>query len=240
MDVGAMPVSRIVLSLVALMLAACAQPASDVTTAALLVCGDGVPHGALEEAECRVAAGDETLHVIYAPLPAGVQSGTVTVNIIGADDDVAQTISETGVSEYLAPNVEDVDGDSHLDILIPRESGNANVTHGVWLYDRAAAHYTRVGELSGVDIQRTSEGLIAVPARSGAAEWVVSFYKLDATGLHALVSVDVQATGVSDGGQVQGQTCAVEDAPGLGELQLTRDAARAKFCAEPAAAGVFN
>lgn len=234
-----MPVNRFLLSFIALALAACAQPSTQATTSALPACGDNVPTGALEEGECQVSAGDETLHVVYAPLPAGVQSGTVTIEVIGADGAVAQTFSENEVSEYLSPNVEDVDGDSHLDILVPRESGNANVARGVWIYDRAAAHYTRVGEVSGVDIQRTSEGLIAVPARSGAAEWVVSFYKLDATGLHPMVSVNVQATDVGEDGRVRNLTCAIEEAPGLADLHLTREAAQAKFCAEPAA-GVFN
>jgi hypothetical protein len=75
---------------------------------------------------------------------------------------------------------------------------------------------------------------MAISARSSAAEWDVEFYRVDATALTPLVTLDVTAEGDANG-HVTRTTCALGEAPGLASLHLTRAAARVKFCAEPAA-----
>lgn len=226
----------LVISFAALLGASCAQQPATSAAANLPACGEnGSPNGELLESECQMQATGETLHVKFAALAAGVQSGTVSVDVLGENGAVSQTLVEPEVSEYLAPTIEDVDGDGHGDVLIARESGNVNVAWGVWIFNRERGRYERVGDVSGVEIQRTSDGYIAVPARSGAAEWNVAFYRLDESALAPLVTVNIEATDVTEDGHVTRQTCTIEDAPGLTTLHLTRDAARAKFCAEPAA-----
>lgn len=188
--------------------------------------------GELTPGECRLEASGQTLHVRFAELAAGMQSGNVSIDVIGSDGRVDQTVLESDVSEYRAPSVQDVDGDGRGDILIPLMTGNVNTDYAVWLYSGADGRFERVGAVSGVEIKRTDEGYVAVPARSGAASWAVSFFRLDQEGLHPLVTLQI------DGEEVDGairSTCTVLEGDGLTAVGLNERAAQEKFCAEPAA-----
>ncbi|UPT61205.1 MAG: hypothetical protein M0D54_12175 [Hyphomonadaceae bacterium JAD_PAG50586_4] len=169
----------------------------------------------------------------YSPVAEGAPGGAVSVDVLGENGAVLQTMLESDVSEYLAPSVQDVDGDGRGDILIARERGNVNTASGVWVFNGDAGAYRRVGEISGVTIQNTSDGYVAVPARSSAAAWNVAFYQLDANGLHMLASVNIEGEELA-GGQIR-STCSLLDAPGIAGLNLSTGDAEAKFCAEPAA-----
>jgi hypothetical protein len=193
--------------------------------------------GALEAGECKLEANGETLHVRYANLPESATGGAVSIDVIGANSAVRQVLLEENVSEYLTPSVQDVDGDGRGDVLIPRETGNVNSVRGVWIFSGEGL-YRRAGEIIGVDIVRTDEGLIASPARSSAAAWNVAFHRLDEDGLHLIASVDVEGEPRADG--TIATRCTLADAPGIVAFNLTVEAATAKFCAEPAAAGVFG
>jgi hypothetical protein len=155
----------------------------------------------------------------------------VTVNVIGERGQVVQTLLEEGVWEYHAVSVQDIDGDGRADILIPRVTGNVNTEWGVWVYD--GARFERVGDISGVEVQRTAEGYIAVPARSSCCSWNVRYYRLDETGLHPLVTAQIDGEEETPGGRVR-STCSISESPGLADLQLNAQAAHEKFCAEPA------
>ncbi len=129
-------------------------------------------------------------------------AGNVRVDVLNDDGGVAQTFTESNVSEYVHPNVEDIDGDGRADILIGLASGNVNTEYAVWLYNGADNAYRRAGDVSGVEFSRTSEGYLAVPARSSAASWNVAFYRIGPT-LEPLVTINVTATDVTDAGQVR-------------------------------------
>ena len=216
--------------ILALGLAACAQNAPFEATPA---CADLEFSGEYIEQTCTLIANDETLRVRYSPVAEGAQGGAVSVDVLGEDGAVSQTMLESDVSEYLPPSVQDVDGDGRGDILIARESGNVNTASGVWVFNGDAGAYRRVGEISGVEIVNTVDGYVAVPARGGAAMWNVAFYQLDADGLHMLASVNVEGEELA-GGQIR-STCSLLDAPGIERVSLTTAEAEAKFCAEPAA-----
>jgi hypothetical protein len=219
-------------ALLALALTACAPQHAE--TIALQDCSEvDFSVGALEPVSCSFEAGGERFNVRYAELAEGVQAGTINVEVLGEDGAVLQTLLEPEVAEYRQVGAEDVDGDGRIDLLIPRMSGNVNTEYGVWIYNGERAQYARVGDVSGVQFVRTSEGLIAVPARSGAASWNVAFYKLDEGGLHLMATIRVDGEELT-GGSIR-STCALEEAPGLGDLNLTQAAAETKFCAEPAA-----
>lgn len=188
--------------------------------------------GELTPGECRLEASGQTLHVRFAELAAGMQSGNVSIDVIGSDGQVYQTVLESDVSEYRAPSVQDVDGDGRGDILIPLMTGNVNTDYAVWLYSGADGRFERVGAVSGVEIKRTDEGYVAVPARSGAASWTVSFFRLDQEGLHPLVTLQIDGEEV--GGAIR-STCTVLEGDGLAAIGLNERAAQEKFCAEPAA-----
>jgi len=226
---------RVVFALSALTFAACSQPApqQQALAADTPACGDMERPLELTAAECRLEASGQTLQVVFAALPEGVQSGTVTVNVLGDRGQVAQTLVESDVSEYAPPAVEDVDGDGRADILIARVLGNVNYEWGVWIYNGERQHYERVGEISGVETRHTADGYIAVPARSSCCSWNVRYYRLDESGLHHLVTAQIDGEEETPGGAVR-STCTISEAPGLAQLNLSQRAAQEKFCAEPA------
>lgn len=211
-------------------LAACAQNAPLQATQA---CADLEFTGEYVEQICTIVANDENLLVRYSPVAEGATGGAVSVDVLGENGAVLQTMLESDVSQYLPPSVQDVDGDGRGDILIARERGNVNTASGVWIFNGDAGAYRRVGEISGVEIANTADGYVAVPARSSAAAWNVAFYQLDAEGLLMLVSVNVEGEELA-GGQIR-STCSLLDAPGIARINLSAADAEAKFCAEPAA-----
>lgn len=213
------------------MAAACNPAPQPVETTDIAGCDEIELSGALEPAECQLTAGEDVLHVRFEPLAAGTQLGAINIEVLKQDGAVAQTMLEPEVSEYRAPTVEDVDGDGRADVLIARETGAVNTTHAVWIFSGERGVYERVGDISGVSIERTADGLIAVPARSSAAAWNVTFYKLDEGGLHPMVTVAVEAPA----GRGNEAGCTLAESPGLRDLNLTEGAARERFCAEPAA-----
>jgi hypothetical protein len=185
--------------------------------------------------QCQLEANGQVLRVT-----TGGASGDISVDVIGEDGSVVQTLKESEVEEYKglpsAPSVgvQDVDGDGRGDVLIQRQVGNVNSHIGVWIFNKERVRYDRAGEVNGVAIARTAEGYVAVPARASAEEWDISFYRLLDGQFALLAIVTVKATGAKDG-VVERFTCQLDEAPGLGDLNLTSRAAEAKFCAEPAA-----
>jgi hypothetical protein len=84
----------------------------------------------------------------------------------------------------------------------------------------------------------SESGYIVVPARSSAASWSVAFYKLESNTLRPAVTVDVTAQGDAD--KITGVECVLTDNGGVPETGLTQQAAKDKFCAEPAVKGIFQ
>lgn len=209
----------------------CSRAAQPVETTDIVPCADWEETTAAEPGECQLEAGGQTLHVKFQPVAAGAETGSVSIDVLGEDGAVVQTMLEPDVSEYIAPVVQDVDGDGRADVLAARVSGNVNTEYGVWIFNGERGVYERVGDISAVEIERTSDGLIATQARSSAVSWNVAFYKLDEGGLHPMASIYVTAPETPGGAP----SCAVDEAPGLRDLNLTERAARERFCAEPAA-----
>lgn len=217
-----------------LLAAACGErQAHPADAAALQPCAEAnrTRGGDLTPGQCRLESSGQTLRVTYADLAAGTQAGAVSVDVLRDDGQVAQTLLESDVPEYLTPQLQDIDGDGRADILIPRVLGNVNFEWGVWIYD--GARYRRVGELSGVEVERTADGLIAVPARSSASSWNVRYYRLDESGLHHLATAQIDGLEQLPNGSVR-STCSLPEAPGLADLNLSQRAAQERFCAEPA------
>jgi hypothetical protein len=205
--------------------------------AEIMPCADvAFSRGTLDAHECRLEANDETMHFKFAAVEEG--AGDISAEIIGARGEVRQVISETGVFEYLLPHVHDVDGDGRADLLIPRSSGNVNTVSAVWLFNGERGVYERVGEINGVSVNRTEDGLVAVASRSNAASWNVAFHRLDQSGLLMVASVDIE--GMERVGETLRTRCRLADAPGIEALGLSPADANAKFCSEPATINVFE
>ncbi|MEZ5939230.1 MAG: hypothetical protein R3C52_13615 [Hyphomonadaceae bacterium] len=165
----------------------------------------------------------------------------VTIQVVARGDATLQTVTEEVGGTFEGPYLQDIDEDDVEELLVPLETGNVNTSWAVWRAPNAEADYARIGVLSGVDIGRTADGYIFTSARSSAASWVVSFYRLEGEGLKAVVDVEAAAAGVDETGHVTEQnSCKVVDAGGLAETGLTAAQAEAKFCGDPAVRGIFE
>jgi hypothetical protein len=167
-------------------------------------------------------------------MPTEAQSGVVAVDIIGEHGAVRQSFSETDVDYYVDPEAVDFDEDGHIDLEIPITIGNDNRDLALWRYDPAQSRFVRLGDVSGI-IHHTRDGYLAVAGKSSAAEWDVSFYTIGPSALGELITVNVAAEG-DDQGNVTRTTCTIgRQGPAFASLNMSADAARTKFCAEPAA-----
>jgi hypothetical protein len=231
-------VAPLAASLALLALAAC-EPRRGAALDELMPCAELVlPAGEFAANECRLEANGEALRVKFAQGDAGAVAGNVSLEVIDAHGDVRQVMVEPGVSQYLAPRVDDVDGDGRADLLVGRDVGNVNTVSGVWIFSGERGVYERVGEINGIAVIHTEEGYVAVASRSSASVWDVAFYRLDQSGLQLVASVNVEGLERADGVVVT--RCRLGDAPGIAALDLAPADARAKFCAEPAAVGVLG
>ena len=82
-------------------------------------------------------------------------------------------------------------------------------------------------------------GLIAVPARSSAAEWDVAFYRVDDAKLTPIATVSSAAEMSEDGKELKGTTCKLIEQPGIASMNLDAAAAEKSFCADPSVTILF-
>jgi hypothetical protein len=188
--------------------------------------------------DCRLMFTDDSKLALEARYtPAEDDSTKITVQVVAPGDATLQTIEETMGNTFNGVALQDIDKDGKLDIQIPLETGNVNTTWAVWR-QRDDKSFIRIGEPTGVSIEKTASGYIAVQARSSANEWAVEFYKLEADDLKPVATADVIAQGEPD--KITGVECTITDDGGLAAASLTPEAARAQFCAEPVVADIFK
>ena len=135
------------------------------------------------------------------------------------DDGLVQSFADRLGSSFLHPGGSDIDGDGDDDLLLPQATGNVNTTWRVWVQGERG--FTEAGEVNGIEVAPQGEGLVAVPARSSAAEWETAYYRVEDGRLHGVFSV---ATDLSAG------SCSVTDWGGLENLGLTVEQAAARYC----------
>jgi hypothetical protein len=220
-------------------LAACAPPKPNERAAieALPACkGTGA---AQPEEKCKMDVGGRTARVEFGILQAdGKSLGSVNIDVLGAKDDTLSPISQLNVETNLYPRAEDFDKDGRVDILIPVEQGNANTRHTVWL-QKADGAFNFAGEIGGVSHDKMPSGLIAVPARSSAAEWNVAFYRVDDAKLTPIATVASTAQMSGDGKALKSTTCELIEQPGIASMNLDAAAAEKTFCADPSVTILF-
>lgn len=180
--------------------------------------------------DCRMMMPDQSGMAIEARYaPAEDDSTKVTVQVVATGDATLQTIEERMGNTFNSPTLEDVDKDGMVDILIPLETGNVNTTWAFWK-QMTEGKFARVGEPSGVEIEKTESGYLAVQGRSSASEYYVTFYKLAGEELQQGVTARVAAEGEPD--NTTSIVCSVEEDEQLAASGMTADAAKAQFCAE--------
>jgi len=180
--------------------------------------------------DCRMMLPDQSGMAIEARYaPAEDDSTKITVQIVATGDATLQTIEERMGNTFNGPTLEDVDRDGMVDILIPLETGNVNTTWAFWK-QMTEGKFARVGEPSGVEIEKTESGYLAVQGRSSAAEYYVTFYKLVGEQLQQGVTASVTAQGEPD--KITGVECSIEEDDQLMASGMTAEAAMTQFCAE--------
>ena len=143
--------------------------------------------------DCRLMLPDQSGMAIEARYAAAEDDSTkVTVQIVAPGDATLQTLEERMGNTFNSPTAEDVDKDGLVDVLIPLETGNVNTTWA-WWRQTSKGQFARAGEPSGVEIEKTDSGYIAVQGRSSASEYYVTFYKLVGDQLQQGVTARVTA-----------------------------------------------
>ncbi|HVY88185.1 MAG TPA: hypothetical protein VG942_04910 [Hyphomonadaceae bacterium] len=199
---------------------------------------DKGPDG-LKHPDCRLQFTDKSGFAIEARYaPAEDDATKITVQVVSPGDATLQTITETMGNTFAAPSLIDIDGDGRQDVQLPLETGNANTSWAIWRQMDDGKAFIRIGEPNGVEIKKTDSGYIAVPARSAANEWEVSFFKLTPVELKPILTADIVAKGEPD--KITGTSCTVMDDGGLASIGMDPKAAEKAFCAEPVVANAFK
>ncbi len=166
--------------------AATAAVAEEVLTCVVAETATGAMIAQLSPCEIALGDGQPVLSVSSDPMTDG--EGTLRVEVLDASGASLQVIEETATGSYSYPYIEDIDGEGSADIMVPLLTGNVNTNYAVWLKD-ADGKFTRAGELSGVSIGQTPEGMIAASGRSNAAEWETGYYRVTDGTLEEIAAV---------------------------------------------------
>jgi hypothetical protein len=181
--------------------------------------------------DCRAVFPDQSGLAIEARYtPAEDDSTKITVQVVQTGDATIQTFEERMGNTFNGPTLADFDKDGKVDIQVPLETGNVNTTWALWKQFEGPK-FVRIGEPSGVEIQQTESGYLAVQGRSSASEYYVTFYKLTGEDLKEQLTARVAAQGEPD--KITGVECTIEEDEAFAASGLTLDAAKAQFCAEP-------
>lgn len=177
--------------------------------------------------DCLIDQDGLSVSVNYSEMVDG--EGNVAVRVLSEDGmSVVQTLGpETAFNLYFPPEIVDFDGDGDQDILVTTEVGNVNGVQSVWLQG-AKGGFSKIGAISGVSSEITTDGLIAVSGRSAANAWEINYYDLSDGTLDNYVIVAVESDGESS-------TCAVQTVAGNFDLGLNESEMNTKFCNEPSA-----
>jgi hypothetical protein len=180
--------------------------------------------------DCRAVFPDSSGLAIEARYtPAEDESTKITVQVVQTGDATIQTFEERMGNTFNGPTLADFDKDGKVDIQLPLETGNVNTTWALWRQVEGPK-FVRVGEPSGVEIEQTDSGHLAVQGRSSAAEYYVTFYKLVGEDLKEQLTARVTAQGEPD--KITGVECGIEEDEPFAATGLTLDAAKTQFCAE--------
>lgn len=145
-----------------------------------------------ELAPCRIALGEgkPSLVVTSTPMTEGPEgpSGQIRVETWGDGGLSLQVIEETAFFSFNYPYTEDLSGDGLPDLMVPLLTGNVNTAYALWVQG-ADAQFVRAGELGGVSIVQSPEGMIAASGRSSASEWETGYFRVSNGVLEEIAAV---------------------------------------------------
>ncbi|MFN7164549.1 MAG: hypothetical protein ACK4P2_06985 [Hyphomonas sp.] len=174
--------------------------------------------------QIELGAGEPRVFVSSDPMVDG--EGTLRLEVADAEGNSLQLIDETASGSYSYPYAEDIDGDGTLDLMVPLLTGNVNTNYAVWLKG-ADGMFVRAGELGGLSIGQTPEGLIAASGRSSASAWETQYYRVTGGALEEVAAV------VNRADPEPGEPVATE--PTCEVIRIAEGVDPAPFCAAGAA-----
>lgn len=182
---------------------------------------------------CRISLGGgmPDLVVTAAPMAESDEgpSGRIRIETWGEGGRSLQVIEETALYAFNYPYVEDLTADGLPDLMVPLMTGNVNTSYALWLQG-ADGRFVRAGELGGVSIGRTPEGLIAASGRSSAAEWETGYFRVSGGVLEEVAAVVNRAVPEPGGPPLSAPACEV--------IRITGGVDASAFCLpSPAAPG---
>jgi hypothetical protein len=161
---------------------------------------------------CRMSLGEgkPSLVVTSTPMIESGEgaSGQVRIETWGGGGLSLQVIEETALYAFNYPYVEDLTADGLPDLMVPLMTGNVNTSYALWLQG-ADGRFVRAGELGGVSIGRTPEGLIAASGRSSAAEWETGYFRVTNGALEEVAAVVNRADPEAGGAPLTQPPCEV-------------------------------
>lgn len=141
---------------------------------------------------CRITLGEgkPSLVVTSTPMTEGDEgpSGQIRIETWGDGGLSLQVIEETALFAFNYPYIEDLTGDGLPDLMVPLMTGNVNTSYAFWVQG-ADGQFVRAGELGGVSIGHTPEGLIAASGRSSASEWETGYFRVSNGALEEIAAV---------------------------------------------------
>ncbi len=141
---------------------------------------------------CRISLGEgkPSLVVTATPMTDGAEglSGQIRIETWGDGGLSLQVIEETALYAYNYPYTEDLTADGLPDLMVPLMTGNVNTSYALWVQG-ADGQFARAGELGGVSIGQTPQGLIAASGRSSAAEWETGYFRVTNGALEEVAAV---------------------------------------------------
>jgi len=97
----------------------------------------------------------------------------------------------------------------------------------IWRRVPDQPRFTRLGEVSAIELISGADGLLAAPSRSSASTYEVAFLKLGEAVLEPVARVELR---YSEEGAAP--SCTLAEAPGAAALGLDEAAAQTKFCSD--------
>ncbi|MFI6868564.1 hypothetical protein [Nocardia sp. NPDC050406] len=156
---------------------------------------------------------------------------TVTVDVVGADGGIRQTLVEQVDTSAGKPTLLELSDDGRDQLIVPLRTGTANTTYAVYRATDSAPDFVRAGEIIGVGVDRTASGYVVGNLRGSPAgrNSYTSFWRFLGSQLHLVAATK---TTVNPAGP---NTCTIDDADegGHGKApKVTEPALAQRFCAE--------
>ncbi|GAB0102159.1 hypothetical protein JMUB6875_11260 [Nocardia sp. JMUB6875] len=185
--------------------------------------------------DCRLVSRDRAgltfvvRHRVPTPTPGAYrQRADVTIEVIGRDGAVRQTLSEPGTQTFGEPQLAQLAADDRDQLVVPLSiAANGNATLAVYRATDSDPDFVRAGEIGGLfGVNRSTNGYIVGSSKSGPADKYLDFWRFDGSTLAPVAAII--ETYKADGSS----TCKANDEGNHPNSGMSADEVARKFCGE--------